>query len=189
MTKDGVFWNTNWVCESLKNVEKGGQRGQTIAKHTASESGLTTRKELACPGRKGVWGGGWCISLRGGQQPIQSVLVAGLAGIASTLPGAHPFLCLTRPGGGLPVKEFGNTCSSSPCWLPGSLLGTGDAKMNEFRGGIAQWLRSWVLEPHGVDSSRSSDLGHIIWPLYDSVSSSEKWEYLTRHTSSGVCEH
>ena len=54
---------------------------------------------------KAVWGGGGeCLSRRGGKQPTSDVLVAGLAGIVSTLPGALSVLCLTMPGGSLPTK-------------------------------------------------------------------------------------
>lgn len=67
------------------------------------------------------------MSLSGGEgeQPTSEGAVAGLAGIASILPGAHPISGLTMPGGRLPVKGHWEHLLIEPLLTAASLLGTG----------------------------------------------------------------
>lgn len=88
--------------EALMNVEIGGQPVPVVREHTASTSSHTAKNEFAHSHSVG-WRLAHLIKRRRTAR-FQDVLVAGLAGIVSPLPGAHPILCVTMPGGGLPTR-------------------------------------------------------------------------------------
>lgn len=147
------------MYESLDKYRNRWQPVLRVTERTVTPSGLP-----ACPGREGFVGGGWSLSGGEGEQPTSEGAVAGLAGIASILPGAHPISGLFRiyllKSHSTPSPVLGagkgavNRTWPLPSWTP--------SHVNDYMAGHDLNLRKIQVECCG-----RSELGRIKTSLMD----------------------